>query len=67
MKKQLYIILLTVFYLAGALNPVSAGPFISINSIDAKTDFPRIKVNISAVDPDGRGISGLDEDRKSVV
>jgi len=61
MKKQLYIILLSVFYLAGALNPVSAGPFISINSIDAKTDFPRIKVNISAVDPEGRGIAGLDE------
>ena len=57
MKKQLYIILLSVLMLTGVLAPVSAGPFISINSIDAKTDFPRIKVNISAVDPDGRGIA----------
>jgi len=61
MKKQLYIILLSVLMLTGVLAPVSAGSFISINSIDAKTDFPRIKVNISAVDPDGRGIAGLDE------
>jgi VWFA-related protein len=61
MKKQLYIIILSLFAVTGALTPASAGPFISINSIDSKTDFPRIKVIISAVDPEGRAIAGLDE------
>lgn len=42
--------------------PVSAGPFININSIDAKTDFPRIRLNLTVVNPDSRGITGLDED-----
>lgn len=61
MKKQLYYIILSLLFFIRALTPVSAGPFISINNIDAKTDFPRIKVNISVVDPEYRGISGLDE------
>jgi VWFA-related protein len=39
-----------------------AGPFISINNIDALTEFPRIKLNLSVVDPDNRGITGLDEE-----
>lgn len=61
MKKLLYYTLLQAIIFAWALAPVSAGPFISINSIDSKTDFPRIKVNISVVDPESRGITGLDE------
>lgn len=42
--------------------PVSAGPFININSLDAKSDFPRVKLNLSVIDPDSRGITGLDEE-----
>lgn len=61
MKKLLYKTLLSAVIFTAALTPVFAGPFISINSIDAKTDFPRIKVNISVVDPQNRGIRGLDE------
>lgn len=53
--------LLTSIFILIAL-PVSAGPFININSIDSKTDFPRIKLNLSIVDPDNRGINGLDEE-----
>jgi hypothetical protein len=41
---------------------VWAGPFININSVDARTEFPRIKVNLTVVDPDNRGITGLDEE-----
>jgi VWFA-related protein len=58
--KKLIFITITLF-LTAAL-PVSAGPFININSIDAKTDFPRVKLNLTVVDPDSRGITGLDED-----
>ncbi len=57
MKKLIFIITILL-----AVIPVSAGPFININSIDAKTDFPRIKLNLTVVDPDSRGINGLDEE-----
>jgi VWFA-related protein len=59
MKKLIYIIITILF---SAALPVSAGPFININSIDAKTDFPRVKLNLTVVDPDSRGITGLDEE-----
>lgn len=39
-----------------------AGPFVGINSVDAVTEFPRVKLNLSVVDPDNRGITGLDEE-----
>lgn len=63
MKKLLYNIIpaVIILQLFGALTPAAAGPFISINSVDARTDFPRIKVNISVVDPEHRGIPGIDE------
>jgi VWFA-related protein len=59
MKKILLLITLTLILTAP---PVSAGPFININSLDAKTDFPRVKLNLSVIDPDSRGITGLDEE-----
>ncbi|PKL15482.1 MAG: hypothetical protein CVV49_21155 [Spirochaetae bacterium HGW-Spirochaetae-5] len=59
MKKLIFII---ITILLTAAVPVSAGPFININSIDAKTDFPRVKLNLTVVDPDSRGITGLDEE-----
>ena len=59
MKKILLLLTLTLLLITP---PVSAGPFININSIDAKTDFPRIKLNLSVIDPDSRGITGLDEE-----
>jgi len=59
MKKLIYLIITT---LLTAAIPVSAGPFININSVDAKTDFPRVKLNLTVVDPDSRGITGLDEE-----
>jgi len=59
MKKIIFSI--TLILLFNTL-PVSAGPFVNINSIDAKTEFPRIKLNLTVVDPDSRGITGLDEE-----
>jgi len=59
MKK---ILLLLTLILLLITPPVTAGPFININSIDGKTDFPRIKLNLTVVDPDNRGITGLDEE-----
>lgn len=59
MKKILLLLTLTLILTAP---PVSAGPFININSLDAKTDFPRVKLNLSVIDPDSRGITGLDEE-----
>ena len=59
MKK---IVILIIFTLLIPALHLSAGPFISINGIDAKTDFPRVKLNLSVVDPDSRGINGLDEE-----
>lgn len=41
---------------------LSAGPFININSVDANSEFPRVKINISVVDPGNRGVTGLDEE-----
>ncbi len=61
MKQLRYIFLLACISGMWALTPAAAGPFISINGIDAKTDFPRIRVNISVVDPEHRGIAGIDE------
>ena len=58
MKKiLLYITLILSF--GGQL---SAGPFININSVDARTDFPKIKVNFSVTGIDNGGISGLSEE-----
>lgn len=59
MKKNVIILILTLLIFTP---PVSAGPFINVNGIDAKTDFPRVKLNLSVVDPDNRGINGLDEE-----
>ena len=58
MKKRLLYIPF-ILLLSGQL---SAGTFININSIDAKTDFPRIKAILSVVGIDNNGISGLDEE-----
>jgi len=57
-KKILHIIILFILY----VTHLHAGPFVGINSIDAVADFPRVKLNLSVVDPDNRGITGLDED-----
>ncbi len=59
MKKILILLTLVILLINP---PLSAGPFININSIDAKTDFPRVKLNLTVVDPDSRGINGLDEE-----
>jgi len=61
MKKLIIYIITGIFLFMGVRAPLEAGPFVKINSIDARTDFPRIKVNISAVDPECRGLSALDE------
>ncbi len=58
MKKNIILISVILFFTA----PLSAGPFININGIDAKTEFPRVKLNLSVIDPDNRGINGLDEE-----
>ena len=58
MKKRLlyipFILLLSV--------QLSAGSFININSVDAKNDFPRVKVIFSVIGIDNNAISGLDEE-----
>ena len=59
MKKILLLITLNLLLITP---PASAGPFININSIDAKSDFPRVKLNLSVIDPDSRGITDLDEE-----
>ena len=41
--------------------PAAAGPFVHIGSIDAKSDFPAVKIMVSVLSPDHRGITGLDE------
>jgi len=56
------ILLLIISVLLFSAPPLIAGPFININNIEAKTDFPRVKLNLSVVDPDSRGITGLDEE-----
>ncbi len=61
MKKLFIYIIISGIVIACGVIPGQAGPFININSIDSNTDFPRIKVNISVVDPASRGIGGLDE------
>lgn len=38
-----------------------ASPFISINSVDATKDFPKIKVFVTVSERDGKGISSVDE------
>ncbi|MCL1833529.1 MAG: VWA domain-containing protein [Leptospirales bacterium] len=58
MKKRLLYIPF-ILLLSGQL---SAGTFININSVDAKTDFPKIKVTLSVVGIDNNDISGLDEE-----
>lgn len=62
MKKNIYTISLLVMILLIPGTWIWAGPFISINGIDATSDFPRIRINLSVVDPDNRGITGLDEE-----
>ncbi len=59
MKKKYIVITLTFLFLASSL---WAGSFINISSIDTRTDFPRVKLNLTVVDPDSRGIKGLDEE-----
>ena len=44
------------------LLPAAAGPFISINSVDADSDFPRVKLSVSVVSPERKGIPGIDEE-----
>ncbi|HRS64158.1 MAG TPA: VWA domain-containing protein [Spirochaetota bacterium] len=38
-----------------------ASPFISINSVDATKDFPKVKVFVTVSERDGKGISSVDE------
>ncbi len=44
------------------LEPANAGPFIKINKIDAKTEFPIVKIFITARDVNHAEISGLNEE-----
>jgi VWFA-related protein len=43
-------------------NPANAGPFIKINNIDAKTEFPIVKIFITARNVDQVDLSGLNEE-----
>ena len=58
MKKRLLFII-SILLLTGRL---SAGQFINIDSVDAKSDFPKIRVTFSVHGIDNRGIAGLDEE-----
>ncbi len=55
-------IIITFVLAAVFISSAQAGPFINITDIDAESDFPRVKLKISAVDSSYRGLSGLDED-----
>jgi hypothetical protein len=39
----------------------SAAPFVSINSINATSEFPKVKVVVTVSERDGRAINSLDE------
>lgn len=59
------IIKLTIALALGLLlmsNPANAGPFITINKIDAKTEFPIVKIFIAARNVDQADLSGLNEE-----
>ncbi|HPS56684.1 MAG TPA: VWA domain-containing protein [Spirochaetota bacterium] len=45
-----------------ALMPLSAGPFINITGVDADSDFPGVKLTVSVISPDHKGIPGIDEE-----
>ncbi len=49
-----------------ALLPATAGPFISITGIDSDSEFPGIRVFVSVVNPDHKGIPGIDEENIQV-
>lgn len=59
MKRIIITLTLTLIFIASAL---PAGPFVNITGIDARSDFPRVKLNLTVVDPESRGIRGLDEE-----
>ncbi|MCL1864473.1 MAG: VWA domain-containing protein [Spirochaetes bacterium] len=63
MKKRL----LYIAFILSITCQLSAGPFININSVNAKKDFPKIRVNFSVVGIDNNGISGLDEENILVL
>ncbi|HQO39052.1 MAG TPA: hypothetical protein PK986_01160, partial [Spirochaetota bacterium] len=44
------------------LMPAFAGPFISITGIDAESKFPRVKFTVNVVNPENRGVAGIDEE-----
>jgi VWFA-related protein len=54
-------IIITLAMAAVFLSAAQAGPFINITDIDAETDFPRVKLKVSAVNASYSGLSGLDE------
>ena len=62
--KKLLLYITFILLLTGEL---SAGPFININSVDAKKDFPKIRVNFSVAGIDNSAISGLNEENILVL
>ncbi len=58
MKKTAAVIIIFLI----ALMPLSAGPFINISGVDADSDFPRVKLTVSVVSPEHKGVPGIDEE-----
>ncbi len=58
MKKILAAAIIFFISLASA----SAGPFINITKVDADSDFPRVKLSVSVISPEHKGIPGIDEE-----
>ncbi|MCL2155077.1 MAG: VWA domain-containing protein [Leptospirales bacterium] len=62
--KKILLYITSILLLTGEL---SAGPFININSVDAKKDFQKVRINFSVVGIDNNAISGLNEENILVL
>lgn len=57
MKKLIFILYFIILSV-----PISAGPFITINSVDTQSDYPAVSAEITVKTPDGKDVTDLTED-----